>query len=322
MKAMIGRRVLVTGGAGFAGSHLVDRLVADGNEVTVYDNLSSGNLRFLEKSIGGARFVEADMLDEESLGKAVKGQDYVFHMAAYADVKDNLIEPTRCLRENTVATSNLLESMRRNDVQGVAFPSTGSVYGEPDVYPTPEDAPFPTQTSMYGASKLACEGLVEAYSEGYGFKASIFRLVSLMGPRYTHGCVCDFCGKLLRNVSELGILGDGKQRKSYLHVGDCIAAMALAAEKSGERLSIYNLGHDDCIEVTAIAEIVCEELGLKGVKFKYTGGARGWVGDSPHIHLDNTRIKGLGWKPTRTIPESVRETVRWLDDNRWALKLG
>lgn len=315
-------KVLVTGGAGFVGSHIVDRLVADGSEVTVYDNLSTGSLRFLEKSRDGIRFVEADMLDEKSLGKAVKGQDYVFHMAANADVKDNLIEPARCLRENTVATSNLLESMRRNDVKGIAFPSTGSVYGEPSIYPTPEDAPFPTQTSMYGASKLACEGLVEAYSEGYGFRSNIFRFVSLMGARYTHGCVYDFYRKLLGDSRELEILGDGKQMKSYLHAEDCVAAMVLASEKSRGRLNVYNLGHDDCIEVTPIAEMVCEELGLKGVKFKYTGGARGWVGDSPHIHLDNTRIKGLGWKPTRTIQESVRETVRWLRDNRWALKIG
>jgi len=321
MPALRKKKVLVTGGAGFVGSHIVDRLVACGSEVTVYDNLSTGSLRFLEKSQNRIRLVEADLLDEKLLDKAVKGQDYVFHMAANADVKGNLKEPTKCLRQNTIATSNLLESMRKNDVPGITFPSTGSVYGEPDVFPTLEDAPFPIQTSMYGASKLACEGLVEAYSEGYGLKANIFRFVSLMGARYTHGCVYDFYKKLLKNRGELEILGDGKQRKSYLHVGDCVLAMTLAAEKSSGRLSIYNLGHDDYIEVTPIAEIVCEELGLKGVKFRYTGGVRGWVGDSPHIHLDNTRMKELGWKPTKTIPESVRETVGWLRDNRWALKL-
>jgi UDP-glucose 4-epimerase len=317
MVSLKGKKVLVTGGAGFVGSHIVDGLVRDGCDVTVYDNLSTGDRRFLKDSAKAVRFVKADMLQARRLQHALEGVDYVYHMAANADVRGNLREPLKCLRQNTVATSNLLEAMRKNDVSGVAFASTGSVYGEPALFPTPEDAPFPTQTSMYGASKLACEGLLEAYSEGYGMRSHIFRFVSLMGERYSHGCVFDFCRKLLKNPRELEILGDGRQRKSYLYVLDCVEAMSLAIGASDG--GIYNLGHDDTIEVTPIAEIVCGELGLDGVSFRYTGGVRGWVGDSPLIHLDNAKIKGLGWKPTKTIPEAVRMTVRWLCRNRWAL---
>lgn len=246
--------------------------------------------------------------------------DYVFHMAANADIKDNLFEPEKCLKQNTVATSNMLEAMRAADVKGISFASTGSVYGEPDVYPTPEDAPFPVQTSMYGASKLACEGLLEAYSTGFGFKVRIFRFVSLMGERYTHGCVFDFYRKLSRNKKELLILGNGKQRKSYLYVKDCVDAMFMAIDAAKQDLNIYNLGHDECIEVTAIADIVCEELGLDNVRYRYAGGERGWVGDSPFIHLDITKIKALGWKPTKSVTECVKSTVSWLKDNEWVFK--
>ena len=314
------KRVLVTGGAGFVGSHIVDRLVEGGDEVVVLDNLSTGNKRFLEDSVKEIEFINGDLLDKKTVDKAVNGVDYVFHMAANADVKDNLKEPLKCLEQNTIATSNLLESMRKNDVKGIAFPSTGSVYGEPEIHPTPEDAPFPTQTSLYGASKLACEGLLEAYSEGYGINASIFRFVSLMGERYSHGCVFDFYKKLQKNPKELEIHGDGKQRKSYLYVKDCVNAMFTAIENSKEKMSIVNLGQDDYIEVTPIAEIVCEELGLRNVKFKYTGGERGWIGDSPFIHLDITKIRSYGWKPTKSIPECVMLTINWLKDNKWALE--
>jgi len=313
------RRVLVSGGAGFVGSHIVDRLVSYGNEVIVYDNLSTGNKNFR----GFNRqhiFIKGDLLDKKRLISALHGVDYVFHMAANADIKDNLFEPEKCLKQNTVATSNMLEAMRAADVKGISFASTGSVYGEPDVYPTPEDAPFPVQTSMYGASKLACEGLLEAYSTGFGFKVRIFRFVSLMGERYTHGCVFDFYRKLSRNKKELLILGNGKQRKSYLYVKDCVDAMFMAIDAAKQDLNIYNLGHDECIEVTAIADIVCEELGLDNVRYRYAGGERGWVGDSPFIHLDITKIKALGWKPTKSVTECVKSTVSWLKDNEWVFK--
>jgi UDP-glucose 4-epimerase len=311
------KKVLVTGGAGFVGSHVVDRLISTGADVTVYDNLSTGNKKFL--NLDKVKFVQADLLDQEGLSDSMKGMDFVFHMAANADIKDNLKDPTKCLQQNTVATSNVLEAMRRNDVKGIAFASTGSVYGEPEVFPTPEDAPFPKQTSLYAASKLAGEGLMQAYSMGYGFDSFIFRFVSLMGERYTHGCVFDFYRKLLDNPRELEILGDGRQKKSYLYVKDCVDAMFRAISAPKEKINIYNLGHDDYIDVASIAKIMCEELGVRP-KFKYTGGQRGWVGDSPFIHLDNSKMRGLGWRPKLSIPDCVKLTTKWLMNNRYVLE--
>ena len=313
-------KVLVTGGAGFVGSHVVDKLVSLGNEVVVYDNMSTGQKEFLKDSLDKIKFVEADILDKETLTRSMEGADFVFHMAAHADVRNNLKEPERLLEQNTIATSNVLEAMRANNVRGVAFPSTGSVYGEPDVHPTPVDAPFPVQTSIYGASKLACEGMLQAYATGYGFDVFIFRFVSTLGERYSHGCVFDFYKKLLKNPQKLEILGDGRQKKSYLYIKDCVEAMFTAISNSKGSLNIYNLGHDDYIEVTPIAEIVCKELGLDNVEFVYTGGERGWVGDSPFIHLDNSGIKSLGWSPSLSIEEAVKKTINWLKNNNWVLE--
>ena len=319
MNLLKNKLVLVTGGSGFVGSHVVDALVNKGNRVIVYDNFSAGNLRFLDLVKDKVEIVKGDLLDTKHLNSVMSGVDFVFHMAANADVKNNLKDPLKCLDQNTIATSNVLEAMRQNDVKAIVFASTGSVYGEPDVHPTPEDAPFPTQTSIYGASKLACEGLLQAYSVGYDFDIYIFRFVSLMGERYSHGCVFDFYKKLLENPHALEILGNGRQKKSYLYVKDCVNAMFLVIEKSNEKLNILNLGHDDYIEVSPIAEIVCKELGLKDVDFKYTGGERGWIGDSPFIHLDISKIKSYGWKPTKSIPECVKITINWLKENKWAL---
>jgi UDP-glucose 4-epimerase len=310
------KRVMVTGGSGFIGSHVVDKLVSLGNKVIVYDNLSTGNLRFLDASAGKYTFIQADLLDMDTLGKAMKGIDFVFHMAANADIKNNIAEPLKCLEQNTIATSNVLEAMRLNGVKNIAFASTGAIYGDSEVHPTPEDAPFPVQTSLYGASKLACEGLLEAYSEGFGFSIYIFRFVSLMGERYTHGCVFDFYRKLCANPHELEILGDGRQRKSFIYVKDCVEGMFKVIEASRERINILNVGHDDYIEVTPIAEIVCRELGLNDVKFRYTGGNKGWVGDGPYTHLDNSRLKAYGWKPAISIQECVKRTINWLKENR------
>lgn len=310
-----GKHVLVTGGAGFIGSNIVHRLVALGNKVTVYDILSTGQIEFLDDVKDKITLVKADLLDKARLEEALKGVDFVFHMAAHADVRKNLDHPETVLEQNTVVTSNVLEAMRKNNVTHIAFPSTGSVYGEPEIHPTPEDAPFPIQTSMYGASKLAGEGLLQAYSVGYGFNVYIFRFVSFMGEHYTHGCVFDFMNKLRKDPTKLDILGDGKQKKSYLYVKDGVEAMITAVQASEDKLNIFNLGHDDYIEVTPIAQIVCEELGLKDVKFNYSGGERGWVGDSPFIHLDISKMKNLGWKPTLSIPDCVRRTARWLKEH-------
>ena len=315
-----GKKVMVTGGAGFIGSNIVDKLLAADNEVVVYDNLVTGNIRYLEESMEKIIFFKEDLLDQEKLNEAMKGVDFVFHMAANADVRDNLKEPVKNLEQNTIVTSNVLEAMRANDVKDIVFASSGTVYGEPDVFPTPEDIAIPMQTSIYGASKFACEGLLQAYSIGYGFNVYIYRFVSLMGERYSHGVAYDFYKKLKDDPTSLYILGDGTQKKSYLYVQDAINAIFLSVEKGPDGIGIYNLGHDDIIEVTPAAEIICDELGLKDVKFDYAGGKRGWIGDSPIVHLDTSRIKELGWKPTLTIEECIRTTVSWIRDNEWVLE--
>ncbi len=308
-----GRHALVTGGAGFIGSHVVDALLSRGARVTVIDNFSTGFREFLP-SREKLRVVEADLLDYPRVEEAARGVDFVFHLAANADIKDNLKAPRRCVDQNIVATQNVLEAMRAAGAREIAFSSTGSVYGEPSVFPTPEDAPFPVQTSIYATSKVAAEGLLSSYALGYGYKTWIFRFVSLLGPRYTHGHVMDFWRKLKRDPSRLEVLGDGKQRKSYLHVGDCVAAMLVAIDRAEGPISIYNLGHDASIVVNESIGIITRELRVTP-KLEFTGGARGWVGDSPRIELDIRRIKALGWAPTKTIEDAIVETLGFLAKN-------
>lgn len=322
-------RFFVTGGAGFIGSNLVDRLLEDGHEVVAYDNFSTGQERFLERAQLSPRFklVRGDTLDPGGLSAAVEGSDFVFHLAANADVRFGTEHPRKDLEQNTIATFNLLEAMRGAGVKRIAFSSTGSVYGEPELFPTPEDAPFPVQTSLYGASKLACEGLIEAYCEGFGFQGYIFRFVSILGERYTHGHVFDFYRSLRANPQELRVLGDGHQRKSYLYVQDCIDAMLLAIEKAkgGERLGggsvrIFNLGTDEYCEVNDSIRWITGHLGLSP-KLTYAGGERGWIGDSPFIFLDCRRIRSLGWTPKHSIREGILRTLEYLQANPWVLEV-
>jgi len=308
-KSFAGRRVLVTGGAGFVGSHVADRLLAEGAEVTVLDNFSTGWRQFVP---AGARLVEADLLDPAAATRALEGCDLVFHLAANADIKDNLLEPRRCIDQNVVATQNLLEAMRAAGVRDVAFASTGSVYGEASVVPTPEDAPFPVQTSIYGTSKLAAEGLLTSYALGYGLRVWIFRFVSLLGPRYTHGHVIDFWRRLRSDPTRLDVLGDGHQKKSYLHVGDCVTGMLLAIARAREPINVFNLGHHDWIEVDQSIAVITATLGVRP-RIVHAGGERGWVGDSPRILLDTARLRALGWAPTRSIEESIVETLAFLE---------
>ena len=308
-ESFAGRRVLVTGGAGFVGSHVADRLLAEGAEVTILDDFSTGWRQFIP---AGARLVEADLLDPASATRALEGCDLVFHLAANADIKDNLLEPRRCIDQNVVATQNLLEAMRAAGVREVAFASTGSVYGDATVVPTPEDAPFPVQTSLYATSKLAAEGLLSSYALGYGFRTWIFRFVSLLGPRYTHGHVIDFWRKLRRDPTRLDVLGDGHQKKSYLHVGDCVSGMLLAIARAREPINLFNLGHHEWLEVNESIAIITATLGVKP-RVMYGGGDRGWVGDSPRILLDTARLRSLGWEPTRSIQESIVETLAFLE---------
>jgi UDP-glucose 4-epimerase len=315
-------RFLVTGAAGFIGSNLVDRLLSDGHHVVGYDNFSTGQQMFVEAALASPNYrqVMGDVLDRDVLEPAVEEADFVFHLAANADVRFGTEHPRKDLEQNTIATWNVLEVMRRKGTRRIAFASTGSVYGEPDVFPTPETCPFPVQTSLYGASKLAAEGLIQAYAEGFGIEATIFRFVSILGPRYSHGHVFDFYRQLLAHPGELRVLGNGKQRKSYLHVRDCIDAMLLAIEQDSEKVSIYNLGTDEYCEVNDSIRWITGHLGL-GPKLIFTGGERGWVGDSPLIFLDCSRVRALGWQPKMTIREAVIETVDYLSEHQELLDL-
>jgi UDP-glucose 4-epimerase len=312
------RKVLITGGAGFIGSTLADRLSEEGIEIVIYDNLSRGRRDFISSACArpGVEFVEGDVLDEERVRGALVGCDTVFHLAANADVRHGLDHPRVDLEQNTIATSVVLEAMRSAGVRRIAFASTGSVYGEPEVFPTPETCPFPVQTSLYGASKLAGEALIQAYAHGYDFVGVIFRFVSILGERYTHGHVFDFCRSLRKDPSRLRVLGDGRQEKSYLYVGDCVSAMKLVMEQPLEpgMIAAYNLGTDETIVVDESIATITAHLGITP-ELEYTGGIRGWIGDSPLIHLDCERIRSLGWRPTLTIRDAIGRTVDWLEKN-------
>ena len=312
---------IVTGCAGFIGSTLVDRLLADGHQVTGIDNFSTGQRRFLDGALVKPHFrlVEIDLLDLDALKLAFAGGEAVFHLSANADVRFGTEHPRKDLEQNTIATYNVLEAMRANGIKKIAFSSTGSVYGESPVVPTPEDGPFPIQTSLYGASKAACEGLIAAYCEGFGFQSCIFRFVSILGERYTHGHVFDFYQKLKADPSRLPVLGNGKQRKSYLYVQDCIDAILLAMDKATDKVNIFNLGVDGYCEVNDSIGWICEELGLKP-QMEYTGGDRGWIGDNPFIFLETKKIQSLGWKPKLGIREGVIKTVEYLRDNEWVFE--
>ena len=312
------KHALVTGAAGFIGSNLIDRLLTDGHTVVGYDNFSTGRRAFLKNAEKHANFklIEGDVLDADTLNESMRGTDIVFHLAANADVRFGLAHPRKDLEQNTIATFNVLEAMRANGVQTIAFSSTGSIYGEAEIIPTPEDAPFPVQTSLYGASKLAGEGLIEAYAEGYGIRGFIFRFVSILGERYTHGHVFDFVQSLLTDRMTLHILGDGQQRKSYLYVADCIDAMLMAIERAEGKVNIFNLGTDEYCQVGESAKWICERLKLSP-RFTYSGGDRGWIGDNPFIFLDTACIRSLGWQPLLGIREAVERTVDWLMANQW-----
>ncbi len=314
-------KAFVSGGAGFIGSNLVDRLLDVGHEVTVYDNLSTGLLQFLEyaRDFDRFRLVEGDLLDEGSLSEAISGHEFVFHLAANADVRFGTEHPRRDLEQNTIVTNNVLEAMRKNGISKIAFASTGSVYGDATVIPTPENAAFPIQTSLYAASKLAGEGLIAAYCGGFGFQSWIFRFVSILGERYTHGHVFDFYRKLKQNPSRLEVLGNGKQRKSYLYIQDCIDAMLFALEKSNESVNVLNLGVDGYCEVNDSIGWICEELEV-APKLEYSGGDRGWIGDNPFIFLDTSKIRDLGWKPKLSIQDGVLKTIQYLKTNEWVFE--
>jgi UDP-glucose 4-epimerase len=312
--------VIVTGCAGFIGSNFVDRLLTEGHKVVGIDNFCTGQRRFLTRALEDERFtlIEGDLLDTERMKAAFYGGDYVVHFAANADVRFGTDHPRRDLEQNTIATYNVLEAMRANGIKRIVFSSTGSVYGEATVIPTPEDAPFPIQTSLYAASKLASEALIAAYCEGFGFQSWIFRFVSILGERYTHGHVFDFYKQLKINPGQLRVLGNGKQRKSYLYIQDCINAILLAVDKANHKVNIINLGVDDYCEIDDSIGWISNILGITPVR-DYAGGERGWVGDNPFIYLDTKKIRALGWMPKCSIREGVERTVEFLRSNEWLL---
>jgi len=313
-------KYFITGGAGFIGSNLVDRLLEKENEIVIYDNFSTGFWEFLleAKKHQNLLIIQGDLLDVERLHMAMKDADFVVHLAANADIRFGTEHPAKDLTQNTIATFNVLEAMRKNSIDKIAFSSTGSVYGEPNVIPTPEHAPFPIQTSLYGASKLACEGLIEAYCEGFGFQSWIFRFVSILGERYTHGHVFDFYKQLLVNPNRLDALGNGQQKKSYLYIQDCLDAIEIAIQKSHDKVNIFNLGTDEYCEVKDSITWICEYLGLTP-QIRYKGGDRGWIGDNPFIFLDCTKIRSLGWRPHHSIKEGILKTLEYLQNNKWVL---
>jgi UDP-glucose 4-epimerase len=308
----------VTGGAGFIGGNLCARLLESGHRVICYDNFSTGQARFIERLEKNPNFklLRGDLLDSDFLTYSMKDADAVWHLSANADVRFGLDHPRKDLEQNTIATHNVLESMRASNVREILFSSTGSVYGDTSVVPTPEDAPFPVQTSLYAASKLACEGLIAAYCEGYGFRGIVFRFVSILGEGYTHGHVFDFVRQLRTDPKHLKVLGDGYQKKSYLYVQDCIDAMLLARERIFEKYAVYNIGVDSYCTVRDSIGWITERLGMKP-ELSFTGGERGWVGDNPLIFLETKKIRSLGWKHKLSIREAVERTVDFLTRNKW-----
>lgn len=309
-------KFFITGGAGFIGSNLADEVISRGHSVTVYDSLITGHESFIKHHFDNPNFnfIKGDVLDLPLLEASMKDHEVVVHFQANADVRGGINNTRIDLEQNTIATYNVLDSMRKHEIKNILFSSSATVYGEPEVFPTPENIST-IQTSLYGASKYAAEGMIQAYCEYYGMQSWIFRFVSFIGKRYTHGVIYDFIKKLEKDPTTLHILGDGKQRKSYLNVSDGVNAMLTAFENSKEKTNIFNLGHTEYMNVVDLADILCAELGLENVKYTYAGGSRGWKGDSPFVHLDVSKIKSLGWVPKKSIREGVIDTIQYLKSN-------
>jgi UDP-glucose 4-epimerase len=304
-------RYFVTGGAGFIGSHLVDQLIQKG-EVTVYDNLSSGKKEFIQHHLGkaGFDFILADLLDFEKLKKAMPGHDVVFHLAANPDARLGVEDTSLDLNQETLATYNVLEGMRINDIKKIVFSSSGTIYGDTPIVPLPENYGPLLPISLYGAGKLACEGLISSFCHTFDMQSWIYRFANIVGPRATHGAIYDFIHKLKKNPYELEILGDGKQRKPYLYVEECVEGILFGLFNADQRVNLFNLGCESSTEVSSIAEMVCEEMALDGVKLKYTGGDRGWKGDVPQVRFDTKKMKKLGWEPELISDEAVLKAIK------------
>ena len=305
-------KYFVTGGAGFIGSHLVDRLMTEGNEVTVYDNLSSGSKVFAQHHLGkeGFQLIEADLLNLDTLKEAIANHDVIFHLAANPEARLGIENTELDLKQETIATYNVLETMRVNGIKKIVFSSSGCIYGETPVIPLPEDYGPVLPISLYGAGKLASEGLISAFCHTFDMQAWIFRFANIVGVRATHGVIFDFINKLKQNPRELEILGDGKQCKPYLHVKDCVDGIIYGFKNSHDKVNVFNLGCSTATDVTTIARMLVDEMGLKAVKFRYTGGKRGWPGDVPQVRFNVDKINSLGWKAKYTSDEAVRRAIK------------
>jgi UDP-glucose 4-epimerase len=311
-------KAIITGGAGFIGSHLVDRLLNDGYSVTVIDNMSCGRKENLQQHSSNPRLsvYEVDIKEAEQLQKIFVGHDVVFHLAAQANIRKSLVDHKSDLDNNLVGTLNVLEAMVKNNIHDFVFASTSAVYGEAIVRPTPEDF-FPFQTSLYGASKLACEAYTEAFAEFAPLRFWAFRFANVIGERCRRGVIWDFTHKLQKNPDELEILGDGKQSKEYLDVADCVDGIMIGYQRAKEKINIFNLGLEEQTTVDRVADLVIEAMNLdkNSVKRRYGGGSRGWIGDNPLVVLSIKRIKRLGWKQSTPSDDSIRKTARWTKNN-------
>jgi len=306
-----GTRYFLTGGAGFIGSHLVDQLVKMG-KVTVYDNLSTGRQEFIRHHLGkkGFDFIQADLLDFSTLKKAIANHDIVFHLAANPEIRIGVEATDLDLKAGLIASFNVLEAMRLNKISRVVFTSSSAVYGESGITPVTEVHGPLLPISLYGASKLGSEGLISAFCHLFNMQAWVFRLANVVGPRLTHGVIFDFVNKLKQNPGQLEILGNGRQRKPYLHISDCVNGMLFCLEHSNQPVNVFNLGTSSSTGVINIANMIVEAMGLENVEFRYTGGSRGWLGDVPQVRFDVIKMNRLGWKNRYTSDESVRQAVR------------
>lgn len=309
-------KYLITGGAGFIGSHIVDRLLNEGNKVRVFDNFSTGKKHFIQHHLNDRNFelVRANLSNFKKLNESIKGIDFVFHLAAHADVRSGVNDHFIDHKENLEMTHNVLEAMGNNNVKNIAFSSTSSVYGDAMVHPTPEDYPF-EPTSLYGATKAACEHYIQAYASYYDFSVYLFRFVSFLGPRYTHGIVFDVLKRLKNNPKSIKLFSDGSPKKSSLSVFDGVEAMLQIISKSKRRINIYNIGHEEILHVSEIVDTILTTLKLNSVKKIWLGKESNWKGDNEFVLLSIDKLKKLGWKPKKSIKEAIAETTLYLKNN-------
>lgn len=304
-------RFFITGGAGFVGSNMVSRLVLEGHTVTVYDNLSLGKRKNITDPLKSDKcsLIVGDLLDSNRLREAMTGHDTVIHLAANSDIARALEDTSLDLHQGIIATYNVLEAMRKNEVKKIIFSSSSVVYGEPTVIPTSEDYGPLFPISFYGASKLASEGLIAAFGHNVGIQSWIYRFANITGTPATHGVIYDFIHKLQSDHAHLEVLGNGRQRKPYLHVTDCVDGMLYGFRHANDSVNVFNLGVNDMVDVTTIAEIVIKKMGLSDTEIAYTGGARGWAGDVPVVGLKTERMASIGWKSSMTSREVIERAA-------------